>query len=172
MEWLRTYYFLDYSVVILISLRKTFQTHRRRLNHQRIQMNPFLVFANTLFINRCILELYTFINSLVVGKNPVPFLGIKPINLIQLMFFTLLILQLSNSHFFPEAPWRWSPCDVFRDIYFYDLRCRHIPKHLLLTEASAFNRTIAKDKNYQEHTWHEEYRPHVYTRKGSLLLRN
>ena len=36
MEWLRTSfdYFLDYSVVILISQRKTFQTHRGTLNHQ------------------------------------------------------------------------------------------------------------------------------------------
>ena len=47
MEWLRTSFdnFLDYSVVILISQRKTFQTHRGTLNHQRTQIHPFLVFA-------------------------------------------------------------------------------------------------------------------------------
>ena len=52
MEWLRTSfdYFLDYSVVILISQRKTFQTHRGTLNHQRTPIHPFLVFADFLFI--------------------------------------------------------------------------------------------------------------------------
>ena len=60
-EWLRTSFdnFLDYSVVILISQRKTFQTHRGTLNHQRIQIHPFLVFAdflfNFLFLNECLL---------------------------------------------------------------------------------------------------------------------
>ena len=43
-------------------------------------------------------------NSLLVGKNPVPVIGTKPKELIDKNVFTLLILQISYFHSFPETP--------------------------------------------------------------------